>query len=207
MRQSMLSLQRLRLLRSLPRQAGLTLIELGLAILVSIFVVFAGLKVYQSTSDANTANDLTRDLAQVIATTRDLYNGQTFTGATALVLGNNGVFRGTSIAFNSAGTAANAATTRWGAFTVAAGTLTSVAVMNLTNIPASVCPKIIPKLTGSVQAIFIGANKTFDATGYTIAGAADAGNALALSNATLGTQCAAGAAASGAVDLTIIFGR
>jgi hypothetical protein len=191
--------------RSRYKQAGLTLIELGLAILVSIFVVFAGLKVYQSTSDANTANDLTRDMAQVIATTRDLYNGQTFGAAakTALTdtLGKNGVFRGTSITF-----ATPDATTRWGALTVLSGDDANslVAVIKITSVPSSVCPKIVPKLVGSVQAIYVGGTAVFDATGYNVDGKLT-GAAVALSNAALGGACAANA--NGSVDISLVFGR
>jgi hypothetical protein len=78
--------------------------------------------------------------------------------------------------------------------------------MTTTLLPASICPKIVPKLAGSVQAVFVDTTSVYNPGGYTIAGATGATTLAAVDNGGLGTACNAGVG-NGNVTLVLVFGR
>lgn len=176
--------------RSIKKQRGFTLIELGIVLALSGIVLFYAVSKMTSTGDQVRAQALVGELAQIVQNTKRLYATQgSYNGVTIAALRNNTVFPSS---WN--GTAAGTITGPFtGAVTVGATTLTTAddAVMITTpNVPTSVCSEAARMLADGVNIITVG-------------GTVVKANNGALNIDTLGTQCSA----ANSVSFAVTFGK
>lgn len=133
--------------KTLKKQAGMTLIELVAALGVSALVIGGALAMYSAASSSQTSNQLTSDVVALRTATRALHATTGNYGAASL----NGVLvssKKVPSSMYSTGTTIQHGTN--GGTVVVTGATTNFTI-TLTAVPQDVCISMLPQVTGFVS--------------------------------------------------------
>lgn len=164
-------------------QAGMTLIELGLAILVAAIVAGIAIGLYATTTDGARTNNAQTQLMTVVGQTKKMGQGGLFTGVTTHVVAQGGGIPDSMIDKTTA-TAWKITNPFGGNFTIATATPFTTATIALDKLTTGACTDLVL----NTQANFVGiAVKAGTATAVNVK---TVGNPANATSAAIATECA-----------------
>ncbi|MFC5550203.1 type 4 pilus major pilin [Massilia aerilata] len=155
----MKSAQRKRTIARRAKEAGMSMVEMSLVLIIALGAVAAAVSYFSSNNTSSQANQLATDMSMLIGKVKSAYSGQ-YGSVSNTKLNTGGFFSGYSALTNTAGVVTTAM--GGGTLTVSPGTVTTAndsVKYVITQMPDAACQPFVTAMVKTSTTLDVGANK------------------------------------------------